>query len=54
MNEAWKRIFIDYISCYEAIQILFKNNVIDDEMEDELELKLLNDIIATFRSEVED
>lgn len=54
MNEAWKRIFIDYISCYEAIQILFENNVVDDETSDELEIKLLEEIIGVFRSEVED
>jgi hypothetical protein len=54
MNETLKRIFIDYISCYEAIQILFENNVVDEETSDELEIKLLGGIIATFRSEVED
>jgi hypothetical protein len=54
MNETWKKIFIDYISCYEAIQILFQNNVVDIEKADELEIKLLDEIIETFRSEVED
>jgi hypothetical protein len=54
MNETWKRIFIDYISCYESIQILFGNNVVDEETSDELEIKLLEEIIGAFRSEVED
>lgn len=32
MNEAWIRIFKEYISCYEAIGTLESNNVIGDEL----------------------
>ena len=57
MNEAvWKRIFRSYIETYKAIEILKINRVLDEDDEDYLRLKmcLLDEIIETFKSEVED
>ena len=54
MNDAWKRISKKYIDCHEAIKTLYDNGIIDDDMLEQHERKLLNDIIETFRSEVEE
>ena len=53
MNEAWLSIAKEYIKSYEAIKILMKNRVIEDDLQVSLNMILLNDIIETFRSEVE-
>lgn len=53
MNEAWMRITKAYIESYEAIQTLKRNNVIDEEFCEELKVGLLENIIDTFKSEVE-
>ena len=52
-KDVWKTIFKDYVANYEAIQRLSKK-IIDEEDTDRLKAKLLDDIICTFRSEVED
>ena len=53
MNEVWKDIFKKYIKSYEAIKTLRKNDVIEDDLEVSLNMTLLDDIIVTFRREVE-
>ena len=54
MNEkVWHEIFKKYIECYEAIKTLKCHHVIDDDLETELETSLLEDIVYTFKSEVE-
>ena len=52
-KDVWKTIFKNYVANYEAIQRLSKK-IIDEEDTDRLKAKLLDDIICTFRSEVED
>lgn len=54
MNEVWKRIFTEYIESYNAIDTLERNGIIDEEDTDKLRLKLLDEIIETMRSEIDD
>lgn len=56
MNEVWKRIFEDYIESHKAIETLKINCILDENDEEYLKLKmrLLDEIIETFKSEVED
>lgn len=53
MNEVWKRIFKQYIECYNAIGVLVSNGIVDDEEENELRNTLLDEIISCMKSEVE-
>lgn len=53
MNEAWRRIVKDYIESYEAVHTLKHNGVVDDEGYCDLQLSLLEQIMAAFQSEVE-
>lgn len=54
MNEQmWHGIFKKYIDCYNATQTLKKHLVIDDDFYQEIRSDLLDEIIETFRSEVE-
>lgn len=54
MNEkAWHDIFKKYIKCYEAVETIKKYFDIDDDYYQELISYLLEDIIVTFKSEVE-
>ena len=56
MNEVWRNIFKTYIESYNAIETLRKNYILDEDNEDDVKLKmcLLDEIIETFKSEVED
>lgn len=54
MNDVWKRIFKDYISCYNSIEQLSSSGIIDEEEADKLQIKLLDEIIKTMKSEVEE
>ena len=56
MNEVWRNIFKTYIESYNAIETLRKNCILDEDNEDDVKLKmcLLDEIIETFKSEVED
>jgi hypothetical protein len=54
MNEAWIKIFKEYIACYEAIETLGSNSVTDDEVSIKLKDNLLVEIIEAMRSEVEE
>ena len=53
MTDVWKRIFKDWIETYEAIDKL-QFSLIEDEEAGELRWKLLDEIIFTCRTEVED
>ena len=53
MNEVWMRIFNAWVDTYHAIDQL-QCNLIEDEQACELRCKLLDDIIETFKSEVEE
>ena len=54
MNDVWKKTFKDYIACYEAIKTLNKNGIMVDEEAEVFKRTLLDEIIETFRSEVEE
>ena len=49
----WHVAFKNYIQCYEAIAKLQENDIADSEITDQLYFNLLEDIITTFKSEVE-
>jgi len=54
MNEkVWHEIFKKHIECYEATQTLKMHLVIDDDLQQEIKVDLLDEIIATFKGEVE-
>ena len=53
MNKAWNALAESYIACYNAIQTLAKNGILDEEEKAVHEHNLLVDIIMTFASEVE-
>lgn len=52
-NKIMHKIFRKYIKSYESIKTLEENNLADTEQIDQLKHNLLEDIIETFRSEVE-
>lgn len=52
-NKTLHMIFKKYIKSYESIKTLEENNLADTEQIDQLKHNLLEDIILTFRSEVE-
>lgn len=52
-NRILHMIFKKYIKSYESIETLEENNLADTEQIDQLKHNLLEDIIETFRSEVE-
>ena len=52
-NKIMHKIFRKYIKSYESIETLEENNLADTEQIDQLKHNLLEDIIETFRSEVE-
>ena len=54
MNKVWKNIFEKYIGCYEAIQLLERESIFDEEEKAVHEHNLLYNIIETFKSEVEE
>lgn len=54
MSDVWKRMFKEWISCYNSIEQLSSSGIIDDEEELKLQIKLLDEIIETMRSEVEE
>ena len=53
MNDAWKRMALNYIDCYEAIKKL-ENFILDEEEAMVHKVNLLKGIIEDFRSEVEE
>ena len=54
MSDVWKRIFKDWISCYNGIKQLSYTGIIDEEEESELKIKLLDVLIEDMRIEVEE
>ena len=53
MNEVWQRIFKDYIESYKAIETLKRNCILEEDYT-KLKMHLLDEIIETFKSEIED
>lgn len=54
MNEKlWHDIFKKYVGCYDAIAKLQEYDIAESETTDQLYFNLLEDIITTFKSEVE-
>lgn len=51
-NRVWPRIFNEWISCYNSIECLATNGIIDEEQAQELSNNLLDEIIETIKSEV--
>ena len=54
MNETWHKILKRYIEDYEAIKTLYKSSILDEEETSRCEHTLLESIIDTFRSEIEE
>lgn len=54
MSEVWMNIFKEYIACYEAIQLLARKGIFDEEEKAVHEHNLLFEIIETMRSEIEE
>ena len=54
MNEVWKAIMTNYIKDYEAICTLHDDAIIDNEGAAKLQKRLLDEIIVTFKSEVQE
>ena len=54
MSDVWKRIFKDWISCYNSIEQLSSIGIIYEEEESELKIKLLDELIEVMSSEVEE
>ena len=52
-EKMWHRIFKKYIDSYEAIKTLKINNVIDEDLFQEMQVQLLEDVVVTLKSEVE-
>ena len=53
MNDVWQRIFKEWISCYNSIEQLASSGIVDEEEANKLQIKLLDELIETMRSEVE-
>lgn len=53
-NEVWHKIMSKYVDCYNAINTLIGNRIIEKDRYDELRFSLLADIIVTFESEIKD
>lgn len=53
-KEVWHKIMSKYVDCYNAINTLKVNEIIDKEQYNELRCGLLADIIVTFESEIKD
>lgn len=53
MNKDWYELAKTCVDCYNAIQILAENGILDEEEKAVYEHNLLVDIIMTFASEVE-
>lgn len=54
MREVWKSIFEKYIKCYEAIETLHMNGILDEEEKAVHEHNLLFNIVETMKTEVEE
>lgn len=54
MNEVWKNIFRNWIKSYESIQHLEKEGIVEDYRAEQLRETLLEEILNTCISEVEE
>lgn len=54
MDNTWRNIFREYVSCYEALQILGSNDILVGEDLENASTKLLEDIIETMRKEIKE
>lgn len=54
MSDVWINMFKEWNSCYNSIEQLSSSGIIDEEEELKLQIKLLDELIETMRSEVED
>ena len=45
MSDVWKRIFKDWISCYNSIEQLSSSGIIDEEEVTRLLIKLLDELM---------
>lgn len=54
MDNTWRNIFREYVSCYEALQILGGNDILVGEDLENASTKLLEDIIDTMRREIKE
>ena len=54
MPEVWIRMIKQWIDDYNAIRLLYKQNIVDEDELIKLQDRLLGDIIITFKSEVEE
>ena len=54
INEVWKSIFRKYVACYNAINLLAHEGILDEEEKAVHEHNLLFEIIETMRSETEE
>ena len=53
LGEGWKRLFEQYIKCYDAISVLYENGIFDEEEKAVHEHNLMFQIIKTMKFEVE-
>ena len=54
MEKIWRKIMKDYIKSYEAIKHLNNRGIISDDEVVHVLMNLIEDIICTFKSEVEE
>lgn len=52
MGEGWKRLFEQYIKCYDAISVLYENGIFDEEEKAVHEHNLMFQIIKTMKMEI--
>lgn len=52
MDNTWRNIFREYVSCYEALEILVSNGVLVDDAYFDAREKLLENIIEAMRNEI--
>lgn len=52
MSDVFERISKKYLDCFNAIKTLYKNGIMDEADEMLFRNKLLDDIVVTFESEV--
>ena len=54
MDNTWRNIFRECVSCYEAIQILGNNDILVGEDLENASTKLLEEIIEAMRQEIKE
>lgn len=54
MDNTWRNIFRDFVDCYEALDTLGNNGILDDVAYEEAKYKLLDNIIEAMRQEIKE